>query len=160
METGRKILNLRTAQGFNRAEFARACGLDVKLLAGLEKGHARKFGHPCLAVFRLARHLGVTVEYLLDEGQPYPPPRPAAYREGLSHEGRHALTRATVTLEERAFLSALRTVHKNVRDLTFAIPELPLEVLSAVHRVVMRGVPGSSTKRKTTAGGASQQDRS
>ena len=71
METGRKILNLRKDRGYAQKTLADLTAVTPSALSRIESGRHQPRG---MVALRLARHLGVTVEYLLDEDAPYPPP--------------------------------------------------------------------------------------
>jgi len=83
---------------------------------------------------RIAEQLGVTMEYLLDEELPYPY-RGHAYRNHLLDERVDLTTtrRLDVTLEEAAFIEALRSGSQIVREIAMSLPEVPMETIRLTH---------------------------
>lgn len=71
METGRKILNLRKDLGVPQKTLAEMTAVTPSALSRIEAGIHQPRGPVAL---RIARHLGVTADYLLDNDAPYPPP--------------------------------------------------------------------------------------
>ncbi len=71
METGRKILNLRKDCQIPQKTLAVQVSLTPSALSRIESSHHQPRGP---VAFKVARILGVTVDYLLDESQPYPAP--------------------------------------------------------------------------------------
>ncbi len=71
MDTGRKILNLRKDRGVPQKSLANLTAVTPSALSRIESGVHQPRGPVAL---RLARHLGVTADYLLDDSAPYPPP--------------------------------------------------------------------------------------
>ena len=82
----------------------------------------------------LARSLGVTCEYLLDESLAYPYVPPA--RMPVKGSG---TTRMIVTLEEKAFILALR---RGRRELAARVPYMTQGEMCVVHRVLGAQVAG------------------
>ena len=69
MQTGRKILNLRCDRKISQQDLARACEITPSALSKIEAG----INSPrAPIIWRIAKQLGVTVEYLMDESMPYP----------------------------------------------------------------------------------------
>ena len=85
-------------------------------------------------LWRIARNLGVTVEYLLDEEMPYPYAG-YSYRQDFlaSNVDPGSVVRADLTREEKAFLEALRKTTQVARDVAYGIPEAAVETLRMVH---------------------------
>jgi DNA-binding XRE family transcriptional regulator len=131
MQTGRKILNLRCDRKISQQELARTCGITPSALSKIEAGINSPRAN---VLWRIARNLGVTVEYLLDEGMPYPY-QGYAYRQGFltSNVDPNAMVRMDVTREEKAFIDALRQSNQVARDIAFAVPEASVEALRLVH---------------------------
>ncbi|MEE2889928.1 MAG: helix-turn-helix domain-containing protein [Planctomycetota bacterium] len=71
METGRKIMNLRKDRGVAQKSLAQMTSVTPSALSRIEAGIHQPRGTVAL---RIARELGVTVDYILDETAPYPPP--------------------------------------------------------------------------------------
>ncbi len=131
MDTGRKIMNLRWDRKISQQELARACGITPSALSKIEAGHNSPRAH---VLYRIARNLGVTVEYLLERAWPYPYPG-YNYRAGLfeKKEDPQAPVRIEVTREEKAFLEALRNTSQVAREIAMALPEASVETLRLVH---------------------------
>ena len=134
MQTGRKILNLRCDRRVSQQELARVSGITPSALSKIEAGINSPRAN---VLWRIARNLGVTVEYLLDEQMPYPY---AAYNYRYdfltSNEDPGAVVRMEVTKEERAFLEALRKTSSVARDLAMAVPAASMETLRLMHFLV------------------------
>jgi len=71
MEIGRKILNLRKDQGVHQRDLARDSHVTPSALSRIEAGIHTPRGKVTLEI---ARRLGITADYVLDETAPYPPP--------------------------------------------------------------------------------------
>lgn len=67
-----KLMHLRAEKGWSRSETARQSKIPVTTYQSYEQFNRKPSGEYALAV---ARTLGVTVEYLLDDTKGYPPPR-------------------------------------------------------------------------------------
>ena len=80
METGRKIMNLRKDRGVAQSSLAEMTSVTPSALSRIEAGIHQPRGSVAL---RIARELGVTVDYILDGEAPYPPP-PMALLENLT----------------------------------------------------------------------------
>jgi len=131
MQTGRKILNLRCDRKVSQQDLARACDITPSALSKIEAG----INSPRASViWRIAKNLGVTVEYLLDEAMPYPYDG-YKYRQDLflKDEDPQAVVRMEVTREEKNFLEALRKTNQIARDIAFAMPEVSVETLRLLH---------------------------
>ena len=100
----------------------------------IESGTTTPRGQLFLA---LARSLGVTCEYLLDEEQPYPYVPPAAMP--VKGSGKIGMI---VTLEEQALLLALRGGSKQRRELAARVPYVTQGEMCVVHRVLGAQVTG------------------
>ena len=126
-------MNLRLDRGVKQQELAEACGLTPAAICKIESGRNQPRGHTALAI---ARHLGVTVGYLLDESQPYPyqpPPR-------RPEETQRGMVTVRLTLEEKALIEALRAGKKTAWELAKELPYASLESLILIHRLVLGGV--------------------
>jgi transcriptional regulator with XRE-family HTH domain len=131
MQTGRKILNLRCDRRISQQDLAKACEITPSALSKIEAG----INSPRASViWRIARNLGVTVEYLLDEGMPYPYDG-YKYRQELfvKEEDPSSMVRMEVTREEKSYLEALRRTNQIARDIALAMPEVPVETLRLLH---------------------------
>lgn len=115
METGRKILNLRKDLGVPQKSLATQTSVTPSALSRIEAGHHQPRGPVAL---RLARELGVTVDYLLDRDAPYPPPGREVL-ENISGEdgGEERNERIAVSARERALLEAVRRISPEQRVL-------------------------------------------
>ena len=69
MQTGRKIMNLRRDRSISQQDLASYCRITPSALSKIESGQNSPRGG---VIFSIAKNLGVTVEYLLDEEIPYP----------------------------------------------------------------------------------------
>ena len=135
MQLNRKILNLRLDRKLTSSALAHACKVSNGTISKVETGRSLPDSK---TLFLIARFLGVTVEYLLDENQPYPY-RPLRYRgDFLKNGDPSAVVHMLVTREEKALLQALRRAKKLARDLAYAIPETDLETLAKVHCLILR----------------------
>ena len=134
MQTGRKILNLRRDRKISQQDLARACDITPSALSKIEAGINSPRAH---VIWKLARKLGVTVEYLLDEVLPYPY-APYTYRQDLYERDvdPESKARMEVTLEEQAFIKALRECNQVSREVAMAIPETSVETLRMIHFLV------------------------
>src|SRR5690606_15670471 len=76
-------------------------------------------------------------EFLLDETIPYPY-QAYTYRQKLLEENEDPQqeTEKKVTLEEAAFIDALRATHPVTREVAYALPEVSVETLRLVHFLV------------------------
>ena len=130
MQTGRKILNLRRDRQISQQDLARACKVTPSALSKIEAGINSPRAN---IVWKLAKELGVTIEYLLDEDLPYPY-SPYTYRQDLYAQAvnPHSTTRMEVTREEKAFLEALRNSKHVAREIAMAIPELSVETMRMI----------------------------
>ena len=131
MQTGRKILNLRCDRKISQQDLAKACDITPSALSKIEAGINSPRAY---IVWRIAKKLGVTVEYLLDEEMPYPYTG-YAYRQDLltKNQDPRAPVRVEVSREEKAFLEALRKSNQIARETAYAIPEVSVENLRLIH---------------------------
>ena len=131
MQTGRKILNLRCDRKVSQQDLARICNITPSALSKIEAGINSPRAN---VLWRIAKNLGVTVEYLLDEEMPYPYTG-YSYRHDFlqSNVDPNSMVRLDVTREEKAFLEALRKTNQVSRDTAFSIPETSVETLRLVH---------------------------
>ena len=134
MQTGRKILNLRCDRKISQQDLARACGITPSALSKIEAGINSPRAN---IIWRIAKQLGVTVEYLLDEKIPYPY-QGYSYRQELldSNVDPSSTVRFEATRQERAFVEALRDSHEITREVAYAMPEIPVETLRLVHFLI------------------------
>ena len=134
MQTGRKILNLRCDRRISQQDLARWCGVTPSALSKIEAGINAPRAN---IIWRIARKLGVTVEYLLDETMPYPYSGYSYRQDLLTDEvDPESLVRMEVSLEEKAFLEALRRTNQVAREAAMAIPETSVEALRMIHFVL------------------------
>ena len=145
MHTGRKILNLRCDRKVSQQDLARACSITASALSKIEAGINAPRAN---ILWKIARNLGVTVEYLLDEEIPYPHPSHCYRQEFLSQDqDPNANVRMDVTREERAFLSALRETGDVAREIAYAIPEVPVERIRLMHFLLNHSSVENPTQR-------------
>ena len=83
MTVGERIIMLRSRRGLSQAELARRAAIGQSTLHGYESGSRPTQGMSIAIAIRLARELGVTVDYLIgvyegDEGEQRPPMRPGS----------------------------------------------------------------------------------
>lgn len=131
MHAGRKILNLRCDRKISQQELARACEITPSALSKIEAG----INSPRASIlWRIARNLGVTVEYLIDETIPYPY-TPHTYRQELLDGDADPSSKVEieVTLEERSYLEALRACHPVTREIAYLLPEASEEMIRLIH---------------------------
>ena len=131
MQTGRKIMNLRRDRSISQQDLARCCEITPSALSKIESGQNSPRGG---VIFRIAKNLGVTIEYLLDEEIPYPY-KGLSYREEnqADPDSVAPLSQMEVSKEERAFLDALRESQEMVRELAHSLPEARPEVIRLLH---------------------------
>jgi transcriptional regulator with XRE-family HTH domain len=131
MQTGRKILNLRCDRKISQQDLARACDITPSALSKIEAGINSPRAN---IIWRIARNLGVTVEYLLDEEIPYPH-RGYTYRHDLlaKNVDPSVTVRVDATREEKAFLDALRQTNEVAREVAYSMPEAPVETVRLMH---------------------------
>lgn len=137
MQTGRKILNLRCDRKVSQQDLARACAITPSALSKIEAGINSPRAN---VIWRIAKNLGVTVEYLLDEAMPYPYTG-YSYRQGClaSNVDPTSSVRLDVTREEKAFLETLRSVSQVAREIAYSVPEQSVEVLRLIHFLIHHG---------------------
>lgn len=106
METGRKIMNLRKDRGVAQSSLAEMTSVTPSALSRIEAGIHQPRGSVAL---RIAKELGVTVDYILDENAPYPPP-PKALLENLLTDRSLEIRdqKIKVTSSEKKLLKLLR----------------------------------------------------
>jgi len=129
MQTGRKIMNLRRDRSVSQQDLARYCQITPSALSKIESGQNSPRGG---VIFRIAKNLGVTIEYLLDEEIPYPY-KGLSYRQESQEDIDASRSRMEVSQEERAFLGALRESPDMVRELAHSLPEATPEVIRLLH---------------------------
>ena len=131
MQTGRKIMNLRRDRSISQQDLARYCEITPSALSKIESGQNSPRGG---VIFRIAKNLGVTIEYLLDEEIPYPY-KGLSYREEnqADPDSVAPLSQMEVSKEERAFLDALRESPEMVSELAHSLPEAKPEVIRLLH---------------------------
>ena len=129
MQTGRKIMNLRRDRSISQQDLARYCNITPSALSKIESGQNSPRGG---VIFRIARNLGVTVEYLLDEEIPYPY-KGLNYRQEAGAGTEPARVRTEISREEKAFLDALEESPDIVRELAYSLPEASPELIRLLH---------------------------
>lgn len=145
MQTGRKILNLRCDRKVSQQDLARACSITPSALSKIEAGiNSPRAG----IIWKIARNLGVTVEYLLDEQMPYPYTSHSYRQEFLGRdEDPDTNVRMDVSREEKAFLNALRTSPEVAREIAYAIPEVSLERIRLMHFLLNHSTVENPTRK-------------
>ncbi len=113
METGRKIMNLRKDLGVAQRSLAAMTSVTPSALSRIEAGIHHPRGTVAL---RIARELGVTVDYILDETASYPPP-PKALVENLSDDSSQQPRdhNMKISRSEKRILEALRDLTPDER---------------------------------------------
>ncbi|MBN1417515.1 MAG: helix-turn-helix transcriptional regulator [Planctomycetes bacterium] len=139
MDTGRKILNLRMDRNLSQKALAAACGITPSALSKIENGA----NSPSAEVLkRIAKVLGTSADYLLDEEIPYPPPnhryRPRLLRRGLDPSEEIG---ARITREELSFLEELRRLGPYWREIAFGVATADIETVRLLRFILYhRGV--------------------
>lgn len=134
MQTGRKILNLRCDRKISQQDLARLCLITPSALSKIEAGINSPRAN---VIWRIAKNLGVTVEYLLDEDMPYPYAGHSYRQDLLSNDvDLDATVRFDVTREEKAFLEALRKASAVARECSMSIPQTTIENLRLIHFIL------------------------
>ncbi len=145
MQTGRKILNLRCDRKVSQQDLARACDITPSALSKIEAGINSPRAN---IIWKIARNLGVTVEYLLDEEMPYPYSSHSYRRESLRRDqDPDANVRMDVSREEKGFLRALRESPEVAREIAYALPEVSLERIRLIHFVLNHSTVENPTRR-------------
>lgn len=125
METGRKILNLRKDLGVPQKSLAEMTAVTPSALSRIEAGIHQPRGPVAL---RIARHLGVTADYLLDNDAPYPPPgREILANMGAKSDGEAKTERVLVSSREVTILEAMRKLDSERRVALEAVLASPRE---------------------------------
>lgn len=143
MDVGRKIMNIRLDRRIRQIHLANAAGLSAGALSKIEVG----VNHPrAKSLMPLARGLGVPTDYLVDPDQPYPY-EPHGFEPPADGDD---LVAAEVTRDEKHLLEHLRRKRGIARKVAHALPEMSIELLALVHRIVMhkRGVEISRRLRE------------
>ena len=131
MLTGRKILNLRCDRKISQQDLAKSCNITPSALSKIEAGINSPRAY---IVWRIAKKLGVTVEYLLDENMPYPYTG-YSYRQELLSKSQdpQSTVKMELTREEKSYLEALRKSNQVAREVAYAVPETSVENLRMIH---------------------------
>lgn len=131
MNPGRKILNLRCDRKISQQDLARACDITPSALSKIEAGINSPRAN---IIWRIAKNLGVTIEYLLDEDIPYPFSA-SSYRQELFKQDvdPSSRVRSDITREEKMFLDAVRALHPIAREVCYAVPEASVETTRLLH---------------------------
>ena len=143
MQTGRKILNLRHDRKISQQDLAAKCNITPSALSKIE---ANVNAPRANIIWRLAKQLSVTVEYLLDESLPYPYPG-NSYSDELRREDidpnqvapSRAVAAAQITEHELRFIQALRESSSITREIAFCLPAQPPETLRLLHFLLHHG---------------------
>ncbi|MGA1201851.1 MAG: helix-turn-helix domain-containing protein [Planctomycetota bacterium] len=140
MEIGRKILNLRKERNLAQRTLAHDAEVTPSALSRIEAGIHTPKGP---AVLQLARILGTTADYVLDESAPYPPPA----RELLANlvdESRSEPREISAVLSEREerLLTSLRSLDVERRRLLEAALTAPRDEVRFTAWVAGAVVPG------------------
>lgn len=134
MQTGRKILNLRCDRKISQQDLARICQITPSALSKIEAGINSPRAN---VIWRIAKNLGVTVEYLLDEEMPYPYTGYSYRQEFLANnQDPQQTVRFDVSREEKAYIEALRQSSQVARDIAMAVPETRVENLRLIHFIL------------------------
>jgi transcriptional regulator with XRE-family HTH domain len=115
MQIGRKIMNLRKDLGVAQSSLAAMTSVTPSALSRIEAGIHQPRGPVAL---RIARELGVTSDYILDEEAPYPPPRSVLLDNLQSDSKRETRSRSIkVSLKEKRMIEAMRSLGGEERKL-------------------------------------------
>ena len=109
MKTGRKILNLRRDRGVAQRSLAELTSVTPSALSRIEAGIHQPKGPVAL---RIARVLGVSADYILDESAPYPPPLEALMETDVSEDAR---VKENLTPTEKNLVDAYRILGPDER---------------------------------------------
>ncbi len=104
MKIGRKILNLRRDRGVAQRSLAEMTSVTPSALSRIEAGIHQPKGPVAL---RIARVLGVSADYILDESAPYPPPLEALLEAEIPEE---SLVVENLNIQEKNLVDTYRTM--------------------------------------------------
>ncbi|OUU24405.1 MAG: hypothetical protein CBC13_03655 [Planctomycetia bacterium TMED53] len=104
MKIGRKILNLRRDRGVAQRSLAEMTSVTPSALSRIEAGIHQPKGPVAL---RIARVLGVSADYILDESAPYPPPIEALLEAEIPSE---SMVEENLTAKEKELVDSYRTL--------------------------------------------------
>ncbi|MDE0960596.1 MAG: helix-turn-helix domain-containing protein [Planctomycetota bacterium] len=115
MEIGRKIMNLRKDRGVAQSSLADMTSVTPSALSRIEAGIHQPRGAVAL---RIARELGVTADYILDNDAPYPPPRVALLENSKPSPRQETRSRSLkVSPREKRLVEALRSLSDDEQQL-------------------------------------------
>ncbi len=122
METGRKILNLRKDRGVPQKDLAAVTTVTAGALSRIESGDHEPRAKVALSI---ARHLGVTADYLLDVNAPYPPPARELLANLVRKDTEPRDQTAAVSHRELRILQAFRNLEEERRTLLESTLDAP-----------------------------------
>ncbi len=127
METGRKIMNLRKDRGVAQHSLAAMTSVTPSALSRIEAGIHQPRGPVAL---RIARELGVTSDYILDDEAPYPPPASALLKNlQKSSSGEARGQTIKVSAQEKRMIESLRSLDPDRHNLIEAVLDADLKVV-------------------------------
>ena len=131
MDLGRKVLNLRKDRQIEQQVLARLSGITPSALSKIEHG----INHPgAMVLYRIARQLGVTMDYLLDPKEPYP----ARANEKTPIERPKEKVKKVITREEWALIEELQKMRAESRRLALEVPYLSAEMTFVVRELLLK----------------------
>ena len=110
MKIGRKILNLRRDRGVAQRSLAEMTSVTPSALSRIEAGIHQPKGPVAL---RIARVLGVSADYILDESAPYPPPLESLLQPIVEEDSKVTIE---LHLQEKKILDAIRRLSPEERS--------------------------------------------
>ncbi len=127
MDTGRKIMNLRKDRGVAQHSLAAMTSVTPSALSRIEAGIHQPRGPVAL---RIARELGVTSDYILDDEAPYPPPSSALLKnlkKNSISESRGQTIK--VSAREKRIVDSLRSLDSDRHNLIEAVLDADLDTV-------------------------------
>ncbi len=131
MKTGRKILNLRLDNNISQYELARACQITPGGLSKIETG----INTPSAEVLhKLALKLNTSIDYLLDQKAPYPPPyvSPSAAKKNRKWETKR------ITAEQAQLIEDLNRLGSYWWEAALALPSVNANTIRLIRFLIQR----------------------
>ena len=156
MQTGRKIMNMRLDKDITQREMARACGISAGGLSKIETG----INKPSAPVLRLiARALGTTADYLLDDAATYPPLRPALRARPANEDPDEEVT-VKIRRQDHWLLEDLACLGRYWQEAALSLPGARMETIRLVRHLLQRdqlqgAMEAEKEARKAAGRGAS-----
>ena len=130
MKTGRKILNLRRDRGVAQRSLAEMTSVTPSALSRIEAGIHQPKGPVAL---RIARVLGVSADYILDESVPYPPPLEALLHTEVSDD---FTVSENLTATEKNLVEAYRILGPEEKEAFRTLMKACMNDLGLLKRIV------------------------